>query len=104
MTNVYDVLAAVAERELELARAGRWDDLRRLQQDRERLIGDLPQRPPWSAREALAQAAAAQEATSAVIDEHVRDARAALGVIARGRTAIGRYSPVAARSRVDATG
>jgi hypothetical protein len=63
----YAAIVAFAERELELARDGRIEDLRSLASEWDALTADLPQRPPASARGALERAAALHERTSATL-------------------------------------
>jgi hypothetical protein len=63
----YAAILELAERELELARAGRVEDLRSLGPQWEALTAGLPPQPPASARGPLARAAALHERTNAAL-------------------------------------
>jgi hypothetical protein len=63
----YAAILELAERELELARAGRIEDLRSLAAQWDALTAGLPARPPASARRPLARAAALHERTNATL-------------------------------------
>ncbi|HWX44140.1 MAG TPA: hypothetical protein VNY52_02335 [Solirubrobacteraceae bacterium] len=63
----YAAIVELAERELQLAREGRIEDLRSLATEWETLTADLPERPPASARSPLERAAALHERTSATL-------------------------------------
>jgi hypothetical protein len=63
----YAAILELAERELELARAGRIEDLRSLAPQWDALTAGLPPRPPASARGPLARAAALHERTGAAL-------------------------------------
>jgi hypothetical protein len=63
----YEAILELAERELELARDGRVEDLRSLASQWDALTAGLPERPPASARTPLERAAALHERTSATL-------------------------------------
>lgn len=63
----YAAIVAFAERELELARDGRIEDLRSLASEWDALTAGLPAQAPASARSALERAAALHERTSATL-------------------------------------
>ncbi|HEV3321997.1 MAG TPA: hypothetical protein VG147_07385 [Solirubrobacteraceae bacterium] len=63
----YQAILELAERELQLARDGRIEDLRSLAPQWDALTADLPAQPPVSARGPLERAAALHERTSATL-------------------------------------
>jgi hypothetical protein len=63
----YMAILALAERELQLARDGRIEDLRALASKWDALTADLPPVPPVTARGPLERAAALHERTSATL-------------------------------------
>jgi hypothetical protein len=63
----YAAILELAERELQLARDGRIEDLRSLASEWDALTAGLPERPPASARTPLERAAALHERTSATL-------------------------------------
>jgi hypothetical protein len=63
----YTAILELAERELQLARDGRIEDLRSLAPEWEALTAGLPEQPPASARTPLERAAALHERTSATL-------------------------------------
>jgi hypothetical protein len=63
----YAAILELAERELQLARDGRIEDLRSLAPQWDALTADLPAQPPASARGPLERAAALHERTSATL-------------------------------------
>lgn len=63
----YTALLELSERELQLARDGRIEDLRALASQWDALTADLPAQPPASARTPLERAAALHERTSATL-------------------------------------
>jgi hypothetical protein len=63
----YAAILELAERELQLARDGRIEDLRSLAPQWDALTAGLPERPPASARSPLERAAALHERTSATL-------------------------------------
>lgn len=60
----YEALAELAERELELAGLGRYEDVLALGIERDALIATLPASPPAHARAVLARTALTQERVS----------------------------------------
>ncbi len=63
----YEAILELAERELQLARDGRIEDLRSLAPQWDALTAGLPEQPPSSARTPLERAAALHERTSATL-------------------------------------
>lgn len=63
----YTAILELAERELQLARDGRIEDLRSLAPQWDALTAGLPEQPPASARTPLERAAALHERTSATL-------------------------------------
>jgi hypothetical protein len=63
----YSAILELAERELELARAGRIEDLRSLAPQWDALTAELPAQPPLAARGPLQRAAALHERTNAAL-------------------------------------
>jgi hypothetical protein len=63
----YAAILELAERELQLARDGRIEDLRSLAPQWDELTAGLPEQPPASARTPLERAAALHERTSATL-------------------------------------
>lgn len=63
----YAAILELSERELQLARDGRIEDLRSLAPQWDALTAGLPERPPASARTPLERAAALHERTSATL-------------------------------------
>jgi hypothetical protein len=63
----YTAILELAERELQLARDGRIEDLRTLAPQWDVLTAGLPEQPPASARTPLERAAALHERTSATL-------------------------------------
>ena len=57
----YERLARLAERELELAGEGRFDELTEIERIRAEILDELPDTPPPSAHAALQRAALTQE-------------------------------------------
>jgi hypothetical protein len=65
--DAYEAILELAERELQLARDGRIEDLRSLAPQWDALTAGLPERPPAYARTPLERAAALHERTSATL-------------------------------------
>ncbi len=63
----YAAILELAERELQLARDGRIEDLRSLASEWDELTADLPAQPPPAARGPLERAAVLHERTSATL-------------------------------------
>jgi hypothetical protein len=101
----YDILADLAERELELVTAGALDGLAAVHAEREAVVADLPPRPPAEARAALERAAVAQARVTTALELRKRELAAELGRLGRGRTAVRGYTPpLAARRQLDRSG
>jgi len=65
LSDPYERILELGERELELVQSQRWEELAALGEERERLIAALPPLTPSSARGSLEQAAAMQQRVSA---------------------------------------
>ncbi len=110
MTDPYDALLELTEREHQLVVDGAWEELAAVDQRRRELLASLPARPPAAARHALTRAVALQTATTALISTQVRELRRSLGHVARGRVAVQGYgggagaSAARAGERVDLSG
>jgi hypothetical protein len=101
----YEMLANIAERELELVTTGAIDALPPLHARREALVASLPPRPPAWARNALERAAAVQSQVTSELEARKAAVAAELGRLGRGRTAVRGYTPpLAPRRRVDHSG
>jgi hypothetical protein len=102
----YAELVALAERELELVQAERFEGLDAIQARRAELVSILPPSPPAEALPFLQQAAAMQARTEAVLEQGLTHAAAELQAVRRGRHAVQAYTPGSgAESRlVDSTG
>lgn len=101
----YARLAELAERELELAREGRLDELEALAAERAGIVAGLPDDPPAPAQQALERCSAFQAATTELLAraraELARDAEQ----IDRGRrTARGYGAPPRSSARIDLSG
>lgn len=86
-------LAELAERERDLAVAGRVDELLDVQAERAALVAGLPAEAPGAAREHLRRAAAAQAEVTAALATAMRRVRADAVRVDRGRTAMTAYLP-----------
>ena len=95
----YEELAALAERELELATAGRLEELEQIQRKRAELVASLPTYPPADARPALERAARAQRETTVMLATTLRSVVEQLGHVGTGRRAAGSYAPAVGSSR-----
>ena len=89
----YEELVRFAERELELARAGKLDEVSELQSRRAEHVASLPSYPPAEARPALERAAALQRETTVVLAMSARSAVDSLRRVDRGRAAARSYAP-----------
>ena len=89
----YEELVRLAERELELARLGRLDEVVELQARRAEHVARLPSYPPPDARPALERAAALQQETTVVLAMSARSAVDSLRRVDRGRVAVRSYAP-----------
>ena len=97
----YEELAALAEHELELATAGRLEELSELQCRREELVALLPGHPPAGARGALERAARLQRETTVTLATSLRAVVEQLGHVGAGRRAAGSYAPSVGGRTVD---
>lgn len=89
----YEELVRFAEQELELARAGRLEEVSELQARRAAHVELLPSSPPAEARAALECAAALQRETTVVLATAAREAVESLRRVDRGRAAARSYAP-----------
>ena len=105
MSAAYIRLAELAERERDLAVAGRIEDVLAVQAERSALIATLPAGAPAEARPYLRRAFAAQTETTAALGEGLRSVRDEAVRLEHGRGAVAAYLPSAPRvARVAATG
>jgi hypothetical protein len=88
----YGRLVELAERELELVRAGALDELPALWQERREVVRELPYVPPLEARDCLAHAAELQGRTTALLEERVAATGAEMRRVVVGRTAMQGYA------------
>jgi hypothetical protein len=89
----YERLVELAERERDLIAAGRFDDLPALDDERNRIVADLPATPPPAAGPALQRAAALQEESTRSIASALLETRHALLDLGRGRRTARSYAP-----------
>lgn len=98
----YEMLAQLAEDELDLVTAGAMEQLPDVHTRRAAIVASLPPRPPAEARAALERAAAAQARVTTVLETRKRALAAELGRLGHGRVAVRGYTPpIAPRRRVD---
>jgi hypothetical protein len=102
----YAELVALAERELELVHAERFESLDAIRARRAELVSVLPPSPPEEALPLLQQAAAMQARTEDALERSLTHVTAELQAVRRGRHAVQAYTPGSgAESRlVDSTG
>jgi hypothetical protein len=101
----YGRLVELAERELELVRAGTLDELPALWQERREVVRELPYVPPLEARDCLARAAELQGCTTALLEERVAVTGAEMQRLVVGRAAMRGYAaPVPRIPLVDRAG
>lgn len=101
----YDALADIAERELELVRAGAVDKLSALHAQRTAITASLPDVPPPTAKPALERAAELHARVIAALEERMRGTAVELRKLSKGRTAMRGYAPpVESRKLVDQAG
>jgi hypothetical protein len=93
----YGRLVDLAERELELVRAGSLDGLPALWHERRSVVSELPYVPPLDARDCLARAAELQGRTTALLEEHVAATGAEMRRLVHGRAAMQGYASPAPR-------
>ena len=82
----YERLAALAERELELVATGGLDELPALAEERNVLVASLPESPPQSARGPLERAAKLQAQTTTALAGALRELGGELERVERGRS------------------
>jgi hypothetical protein len=106
VTEPYATLLELTERENALVLAGAWEELAAVDATRRALLATLLDRPPATARPALARAVALQAATTALLGAQVDELRRSLGHVAQGRVAVQGYGAGAGpgASRVDLSG
>jgi hypothetical protein len=105
LSDPYERILELGERELELVQGQRWEELAALGEERERLIAALPALPPSRARGSLERAAELQQRVSAELARSLALARESLGRLDRGRRAAAGYAPpVERRKLVDSAG
>jgi hypothetical protein len=101
----YDALADIAQRELELVKAGAVDRLSELHAQRHAIVATLPVMPPATARPALERAAELHARVIEALQERLRDTGGELRRLTQGRTAMRGYAPpVERRKLVDQAG
>jgi hypothetical protein len=88
----YGRLVELAERELELVRAGTLDELPALWQERREVVRELPYVPPLEARDCLARAAELQGRTTALLEERVAATGVEMRRLVVGRAAMQGYA------------
>jgi hypothetical protein len=87
-------LLAHAERELALAREGRWEELAGAGAERTRLAATLPAPVP-AVRPLLERLALVQDELTTLLTAARADTARELGALIRGRSAVRGYAPVA---------
>ena len=101
----YGRLVELAERELELVRAGSLGELPALWNDRRSVVSELPYVPPLDARDCLALAAELQGRTTALLEERVAATGAEMRRLVHGRAAMQGYAtPLPRMPLVDRAG
>jgi hypothetical protein len=88
----YGRLVELAERELELVRGDRLDELPALWDERREVVRELPYVPPLEARDCLACAAELQGRTTALLEERVAATGAEMRRVVTGRRAMQGYA------------
>ncbi len=89
----YERLVELAERERDLIAAGRYDEIPALDDERNRIVADLPAVPPPEAGPALERAAVLQEESTRAIASALLETRHALLDLGRGRRTARSYAP-----------
>jgi hypothetical protein len=92
MHSGYSSLVELAERELELVRSERLDELPGLWDERRRVVTELPYVPPLEARDCLARAAEIQGRTTALLEERLAATGAEMRRVVIGRHAMQGYA------------
>ena len=93
----YGRLVALAERELGLVRAGGFEALPALWDERAAVVSSLPPVPPYSALSALERAASLQGEVTALLEDGLGAVGADMRRLVRGRAAMHSYAPQVAR-------
>ena len=93
--NPWQDLLARAERELALAREGRWEELAAAGAERSRIATALPA-PTAAVRPLLGRLALVQDQLTALLTDARADTARELGALSRGRGAVRGYAPVSA--------
>ena len=93
----YGRLAELAQRELELVRAERIDELPEVWDERRAVVASLPAIPPVDAHAALELAAELQGHVTALLEERMEATGADMRRLVRGRAAMHSYAPQAKR-------
>jgi hypothetical protein len=106
LSDPYERILELGERELELVQNQGWEELASLGEERERLMASLPALAPVSARGSLEQAAVLQQRVSAELTRALAIAREGLKRVDHGRRAAAGYAPppVARRKLFDSAG
>src|SRR5689334_10016448 len=106
LISLYERVAELGERELELVRTGQYEQLEPLHAEREDLIAVLPDAPPAEASTALLRAAAVQAQVEALLSGSLAHARAPLVRPDCGRDAMSGYATQVPKPvhRVDTSG
>jgi hypothetical protein len=94
----YETLADLAERELELVHADRYDELGALAAERDGLMASLPEQAPSGAGPALERALIASARVTEALAAAAALARAELDRVNRGRPAVQAYASGLPRS------
>jgi hypothetical protein len=92
--DVYEALVRLGKHELELIEAGALEDAAEVQLRRAELLDRLPPEAPPAARAALERAAALQAQLTTALAGRLRELRAELGQVDRGRRAARGYGGV----------
>lgn len=95
MSAAHFELSDLADHQLELAAAGRWDDLVVAMEDFSHLAGSLPAAAPASALAALERLEETQRLLRARLDDARAGAARELGSLQRGRGAVRGYQVAA---------
>ena len=103
----YEAIVGLAERELELAADGRYDEMAQLARQRQQLLASLPSVPPAGARDALTRALLIQQRVTIELlrrREQVVLATRRVELGRRGARGYGRSLPRARSHQVRAEG
>jgi hypothetical protein len=89
----YELIADLAQRELELVTAGALDELPALHRERAAVLAALPPSPPPAAGPLLERAAATQAKVTAALDGRMRALAEEMTRLGRGTAAVLGYKP-----------